>query len=64
MKDTFWTPERQAALVAAAREDLSASAIARRIGCSRNAVIGRAWRTGVALTAKAWSWRGDHEAAR
>ena len=48
---SFWTddPRRQVALERGARRGDSASTIARALGCTRNAVIGRAWRTDVAL---------------
>lgn len=44
-----WTDEKHAALVRLAAEGLSASEIGARIGMTRNAVIGRCWRKGVAL---------------
>lgn len=45
----FWTPERQAALVAMAREGLTGSEIASALGTTRSAVLGRCHRTGVVL---------------
>lgn len=54
-----WTPERQADLERFAAEGLSASQIAKQMRCfrhcrdgGRNAIIGRAHRTGVRLLAK------------
>ena len=44
-----WTEQQQAALVRLAGEGLTASEIGARIGMTRNAVIGRCWRKGVAL---------------
>ncbi len=48
---SFWeaVPARQATLERLAAARLSATAIAAVLGCTRNAVIGRAWRTGVQL---------------
>jgi GcrA cell cycle regulator len=43
----FWTPERAVAVVELAAEGLLTREIGRRLGCSRNAVIGRLHRQGL-----------------
>lgn len=45
-----WTPDRHATLEEMAAEEKSAAEIARALGTTRNAVIGRAGRTGVKLS--------------
>jgi GcrA cell cycle regulator len=47
MSTADWTPERIAALIALWNEDLSASEIGRRLGFSKNAVIGKVHRLGL-----------------
>lgn len=42
-----WTPERTAALMALWNEDLSTSEIGRRLGITKNAVIGKVHRLGL-----------------
>ncbi len=42
-----WTPERTAALIALWGEDLSTSEIGRRLGITKNAVIGKVHRLGL-----------------
>lgn len=42
-----WTPERTAALIALWHEDLSTSEIGRRLGVTKNAVIGKVHRLGL-----------------
>lgn len=45
----FWTIERQERLKELANDGLSAREIAQRLACTRNAVLGRAWRHGIKL---------------
>ncbi len=45
----MWTPEQHAALVRMAAAGLTGSEIAKALGVTRNAVMGRAHRTGVVL---------------
>ena len=42
-----WTPERTASLIAMWGEDLSAAEIGRRLGITKNAVIGKVFRLGL-----------------
>lgn len=51
---TVWTEDRQAELQRLADDGLSASEIGKKLDCSRNAVIGRAYRTDVQLQG-AWN---------
>ena len=46
---SFWSQERENALRIGVDRGLSASAIAALLGCSRNAVIGKARRSGMKL---------------
>jgi len=50
MSATGWTPEEQATLARMASEGARAAEIAEALGYTRNAVLGRAHRTGVRLT--------------
>lgn len=45
--DWEWTPERIAALIALWNEDVSTSEIGRRLGITKNAVIGKVHRLGL-----------------
>jgi GcrA cell cycle regulator len=47
MSSNDWTPERIAALIALWNEDLSTSEIGRRLGITKNAVIGKVHRLGL-----------------
>jgi GcrA cell cycle regulator len=47
MQQNDWTPERTAALIALWNEDLSTSEIGRRLGITKNAVIGKVHRLGL-----------------
>jgi GcrA cell cycle regulator len=47
MMTAEWTPERAAALIALWNEDLSTSEIGRRLGITKNAVIGKVHRLGL-----------------
>lgn len=47
MSNNEWTPERIAALIALWGEDISTSEIGRRLGITKNAVIGKVHRLGL-----------------
>lgn len=47
MSTSEWTPERTAALIALWDEELSTSEIGRRLGITKNAVIGKVHRLGL-----------------
>jgi GcrA cell cycle regulator len=47
MSNSEWTPERIAALIALWNEDLSTSEMGRRLGITKNAVIGKVHRLGL-----------------
>lgn len=47
MTNPEWTPERTAALIALWSEELSTSEIGRRLGITKNAVIGKVHRLGL-----------------
>lgn len=53
MANSFWTEERQARLVELAAEKKTAGEIAMALGCTANAVVGRAYRTDVKLENRA-----------
>lgn len=46
---TFWTEERLAQLRTLASTGMTARQVADEMGCSRNAVLGKAWRAGLSL---------------
>jgi GcrA cell cycle regulator len=52
MIESFWTPERAVAVVELAGMGLLTREIGRRLGCTRNAVIGRLYRQGVSNVRK------------
>ena len=59
-----WDAERHAELVRLAAEGLTAREIGERLGVSRSAVIGRAWRTGVKLARTFTFKAAAHSATR
>ena len=54
-----WTPERTGALIALWNDEMTASEIGRRLGVTKNAVIGKAFRLQLTKRRQAFSTRAE-----